>query len=420
MSKNSLQKEFTDIYNNNIWRGGNACNNTIPVSGPGSTLVNAKPTVQLLSKLEFSSVLDLGCGDLTWISQTGLFNKDYTGYDIVEELIESNKERYPDKEFDCKNIIKDKLKDADLLIVRDVLFHLKIEDILALFQNIVNYNFKYIFLTSCRNEKNVDSLNKYHFHQINLTKPPFNIAIDQILYRNSEEAFNRDIFIVELKYFKKNFEAKTKIPKILHQIWIGNKPFPDNYSIYRDSWEKHFPNWEYKFWGNSDIEGFNMKNIEAFKSSKSWAQKADIWRYEILERYGGIYIDCDFECLRNFSDKISTLDFFSAYETNKIFRIINCSPINIAIIGSIPHHPITKTLIENLPKHVKAYASERINIQTGPIYFTKVIKKFENLHLTKNVRIFTPIHFYPYYFDEEIPKSYSTETYCVHHWGAEW
>ena len=42
-----------------------------------------------------------------------------------------------------------------------------------------------------------------------------------------------------------------------------------------------------------------MKNNFAFSQASNWGMKSDIFRYEILMKYGGVYIDTDYECLIN-------------------------------------------------------------------------------------------------------------------------
>ncbi len=45
------------------------------------------------------------------------------------------------------------------------------------------------------------------------------------------------------------------------------------------------------------------------------AQKADVARYEIVLKYGGIYMDIDFEPLKNIEPLLHGVDAFVAYES---------------------------------------------------------------------------------------------------------
>lgn len=65
------------------------------------------------------------------------------------------------------------------------------------------------------------------------------------------------------------------------------------------------PDWTYYFWTDADnLELLNRhypEYVELYNSYNGWAhrvQKADFIRYFILHRYGGVYVDLDFEALR--------------------------------------------------------------------------------------------------------------------------
>ena len=163
---------FENIYKNNVW----TCDGVR--SGHGSKLEQTVDIRNFLNKFivtnEIKSVVDLGCGDLTWVKHTEAFTTDYTGIDIAESLIKEHKSNYPDKKFYNKDIVKDEIPEADLIIIRDVIFHIKIKDILSLFENI-KHKFKYLIITSCDNLVNQDNHNNiYHFSYENLEIEPFN------------------------------------------------------------------------------------------------------------------------------------------------------------------------------------------------------------------------------------------------------
>ena len=120
---------FNNIYANEIW---NDCRLDIPKSGPGSTINNTKKFIDLFDKFcikhNIKEVLDIGCGDLTWMPLTKMFNtQKYIGIDIVESLIESHKLKYPQHKFMCIDAVIQDIPYAEVICIRDVLFHLLIE-----------------------------------------------------------------------------------------------------------------------------------------------------------------------------------------------------------------------------------------------------------------------------------------------------
>ena len=100
---------------------------------------------------------------------------------------------------------------------------------------------------------------------------------------------------------KRNIIGGTveKIPKIVHQIWIGENKRPD---VWMDTVKK-FSNdygYEYKLWDNTNVNTLNLINKQYYDiepqlhmNNKNYQLKSDILRYEILYNYGGIYIDAD-------------------------------------------------------------------------------------------------------------------------------
>lgn len=125
---------FTSIYNSNGWGGRES------LSGSGSDLVETESIRQglpdLFEKWGFGSMLDIPCGDMNWMKEIlPSLGVEYIGADIVPELIEANKEKYPYLDFQVLDLTKDVLPTADVILARDVLGHLSNADMLAAIEN---------------------------------------------------------------------------------------------------------------------------------------------------------------------------------------------------------------------------------------------------------------------------------------------
>jgi mannosyltransferase OCH1-like enzyme len=221
--------------------------------------------------------------------------------------------------------------------------------------------------------------------------------------------------------------GKSKIPKKIHQIWLGGG-LPENYNILKSSIIKSNPGWEYKLWTEDDLDELNMVNKELFNKSTNLGSKSDILRLEILYQYGGIYMDTDFYCIKNFNSLL-TLDFFAGTGQQSEVYLLN------GLIGCVPHHEIISKSISGLKE--KTYKSksnfEEIMKMTGPYYFTDTF--FENVdEKTTNVVVFPTSFFYSFpstnrtavrgIFDESTIKKISPyirdESLCVHLWYTSW
>ena len=87
-------------------------------------------------------------------------------------------------------------------------------------------------------------------------------------------------------YLKINYQ---KIPKIIHQIWIGPKKLPYKWiNSFRKDFMNKYPGWKYYLWRDRDVKNFNLQNRLQYNSEKTYHGKSDILRYEILYNYGGI------------------------------------------------------------------------------------------------------------------------------------
>lgn len=131
-------------------------------------------------------------------------------------------------------------------------------------------------------------------------------------------------------------EFTQKIPRIIWQTMKTNN-VPVFMKNYADSWIDLNPEYEYRFHDDGDILKFletDFPNfLEGYKKLKFGASKADLWRYLIIYKYGGVYADIDCKCispLKQWINKDSS--FVTQLGTNK--------DICQWLIISVPQNPI--------------------------------------------------------------------------------
>ncbi len=136
------------------------------------------------------------------------------------------------------------------------------------------------------------------------------------------------------------------IPKIIHQIWFGNEPIPKNYQYFLETWRQYHPDWQVKIWTEADILKEDFDSMDLFLLARSYAEQADVMRYEIIQRYGGLYIDTDIECYASFEELHYKYDFY----TNMEPPALNKKRVTIAnnMIAAVPNHPIVKQTLINI------------------------------------------------------------------------
>ncbi len=140
---------FTVIYNDGLWRKENEDSR----SGEGSTLQAAGPIIReipaLLRLMSIKSMLDIPCGDFTWMQHVNLGQTRYLGADIVEPLIADNNKAFgrDGVKFQVLDLVAGPLPKVDLILCRDCFIHLTIPMIVSAIDSIVKSESVYL-LTS--------------------------------------------------------------------------------------------------------------------------------------------------------------------------------------------------------------------------------------------------------------------------------
>jgi FkbM family methyltransferase len=143
-----LKETFEDAYQN--WRFGGW---PISKSGEGSFLEETEELRQqikhLVKEKGIKTVVDIPCGDFNWMKELVYSFEKYTGGDIVSQAIQDN-QKYSNSVIDFMefDLTKDEIPEADLLIVRDVIGHLSLEDGQRIIKNILKSKCKYLLSTT--------------------------------------------------------------------------------------------------------------------------------------------------------------------------------------------------------------------------------------------------------------------------------
>ena len=143
------------------------------------------------------------------------------------------------------------------------------------------------------------------------------------------------------------------IPKTLHFIWLGPKPFPQESVKNLRGWIDLHPGWRVKFWTDQErdlpdslveqsfFSDFPLKDLkECYYHSDNFGERSEVLRYAILLDEGGVYVDHDVECLKPIDPLQSSHDFFCGMEpfsSSVLSSSVNPSP---HLIGAVSGHPI--------------------------------------------------------------------------------
>jgi len=145
------RRRFETIYKTGRWTGDTV--ETESLSGRGSTM---SATVALRSELpetlrclDARNLLDIGCGDFNWMREVDL-PCSYVGVDIVPDIIEANTDRYgsASRRFLVLDAVAEPLPSADVVLCREVLFHLSLRDATDLLRNVRGSGARYLLATT--------------------------------------------------------------------------------------------------------------------------------------------------------------------------------------------------------------------------------------------------------------------------------
>ena len=174
-SKLTNQERFEMIYNENFWESNESS------SGIGSEIKNTKEALKaiklVIKQYKIKSIIDIPCGDFNWLKETDLGSISYIGVDIVDDIVDNNKQNYGREniEFTKMNILEDTFSEHDLILCRDLLVHFSFKDIFRTIDNIISSKSKFLLTTSFTLLKENRDIFTGNWRPINLLIPPFSL-----------------------------------------------------------------------------------------------------------------------------------------------------------------------------------------------------------------------------------------------------
>ena len=200
------------------------------------------------------------------------------------------------------------------------------------------------------------------------------------------------------------------IPKIIHQLWIGPKPAPTKFM---DTWKEKNPDFEYIRWSEEELVKRNMV-IECKNRVDEMEEingKADIIRWEILYKYGGVFVDADSICIEPIDDVLMTKKCFAGWEQEELRPGL----IATGTMGFPPNHPLVRHAIDHIKQNCVSVAvtKKRAWITVGPMLLTNLY----NTGFYKDLTIFPSYSFLPIHCTGKEYNGYG-KIYAYQEWGS--
>jgi hypothetical protein len=156
--------------------------------------------------------------------------------------------------------------------------------------------------------------------------------------------------------------GRRRIPRIVHRVWLGATPLPDEQQAFGASWEAHHPRWEHQLWRDDDLTELEL-DTAALERAPDAAARSDIIRHHVLARHGGVYVDTDVECLRPLDSLLRGVSAFAGFGLPGL--------VETSVLGAVPGHPAFRRTAE-LSLAVAGTRSP----YTGPPFLTHVLWAF--------------------------------------------
>lgn len=208
-----------------------------------------------------------------------------------------------------------------------------------------------------------------------------------------------------------------QFPKTIHYCWFGNNEIPDQYGKWMESWKRYCPDYEIIEWNERNYDVHKRKYISQAYETKQWAFVSDYARIDIINQYGGVYLDVDVELTKNIDEMLMN-DAFCGFESNEYvnFGLGFGAKKNDSILGEIKEYYDNMSFIQG---------DGTLNRISCPFIQTEIMKR-HGLKCNGEFQIVSGMTVYPSrVLCGMSPHSFRIErnlkhTYAIHHFEGSW
>lgn len=167
------------------------------------------------------------------------------------------------------------------------------------------------------------------------------------------------------------------IPKIIHYVWFGGKPFPPKIQKCIESWKEKCPDYQFIKWDESNFDINSCDFTREAYNQGMWAFVSDYVRIAALVQYGGWYLDTDVELVTPLTPYNNRKMVFGTDDLGNITAVYGTEPQSeywIRIKGIYETQHFVQGSSNNKTKVINAYLEEVLNE-----YGYKQINEYQNL-----------------------------------------
>lgn len=199
------------------------------------------------------------------------------------------------------------------------------------------------------------------------------------------------------------------IPKIIHFVWFGGKPYPKKIQYCIDSWKRILPDYQFIRWDESNFDVNYVPFTKQAYEHGMWAFVSDYVRIKALYEQGGWYLDTDVEVLKS----------LAPFEDNKVTLGTDENGSLTAVYGTEPQNAIWKNILDvyNQTEFIKPDGTQNIKVINQ--YIQDEIAKLGYVHENKFQNLRNGVVVYPDdYFHvvslEKGTRHFTENSTCIH------
>lgn len=207
----------------------------------------------------------------------------------------------------------------------------------------------------------------------------------------------------------------NKIPKKIHYFWFGNNPKPEIVNKCINSWKQFMPDWEIIEWNEKNYDVHCCKYVEQAYEAKKWAFVSDYARFDILNRFGGLYMDTDVELLKRIPDEYFMNPFITVDSNGMV------APGQVIALTS--NHWLAENIIKSYKNNSfnenDLTAAATINTRVNTYMKSKGFVEKDMFQKVKDLYIYPSVQFCG--FDVNLNEyAIKVDTIAVHHFAGSW
>ena len=214
-------------------------------------------------------------------------------------------------------------------------------------------------------------------------------------------------------------DMDTKIPKLVHYIWLGSRPLDNLSKKCMKTWSEFLPDYSIVKWGDAEcinIINNNSYAREAYNAGK-FAFVSDYLRVYILYHYGGIYMDTDVQIFKPL-DRFLNDDAFSCFE--------NQTHIPTALMACTKGNAWMKMLLDDYNERHFVKPDGGFDLRTNVEVITELSKNWGFIPNGEEQIFNSGVHIYPKEFFCPIDTKdarlnvFTENTYAAHLYNGSW